>query len=132
MSPRGRAAVLPPAGHTRPEALAAGGLAVRHCNAQDRVKDYDFSALPVGVAMQRTLADLFAAWCVPGTWSAHTTSALYWGHLRRFCEFLSHLEIPVTDIDEITPAVIKRWRLSQPDTLAGRNTVTYVSRLIRR
>src|ERR1039457_5558499 len=36
-----------------------------------------------------------------------------------------------TGIDEITPAIIKRWRLSQPDTLAGRNAVTYVSRLLK-
>lgn len=131
MSPRGRSAVLPPAGHCRPEALASGGLVVRHYNAQDQVKDYDFSALPVSVPMQHTLAGLFAAWCVPGIWSAHTTSGLYWGHLRRFCAFLSHLETPVTGIDEITPAVIKRWRLSQPDTLAGRNAITYVSRLLK-
>jgi hypothetical protein len=74
VSPRGRAAVLPPARHSRPEALAAGGLVIRHYNAEDRVKDYDFSALPVGVAMQYTLAALFAAWCVPGSWSVHTTS----------------------------------------------------------
>jgi hypothetical protein len=65
------------------------------------------------------------------TWSAHTTSGLYWGNLRRFCEFLSYLEVPVTGIDEITPGVIKRWRLNQPDTLTGRNAITYISRLLK-
>ena len=74
VSGRGRRAALPEAGHARPEYLVAdgqGGLAVRHCNRAGRVREYDFTALPVAGPMQASLAALFAAWCTPGRWSTH-------------------------------------------------------------
>ena len=50
MSGRGHRASLPAGGHARPEYLIAdgqGGLVVRHCNREGRVREYDFASLPV-------------------------------------------------------------------------------------
>ena len=92
MSGRGHRASLPAGGHARPEYLVAdgqGGLVVRHCNREGRVREYDFAALPVAGPMQRSLAALFAARCTPDRWSAHATSGTSWLHLRQFAEFLA-------------------------------------------
>jgi hypothetical protein len=77
VSGRGRRAALPAGGHSRPEYLAGdekGALAVRHYNREGRVREYDFTALPVAAAMRASLAALFAARCTPDRWSVHATS----------------------------------------------------------
>ena len=49
----GRRAALPAGGHARPEYLVAdgqGSLVVRHYNREGRVREYDFTSLPVAGA----------------------------------------------------------------------------------
>ena len=112
MTGRGRRAALPEAGHARPEVLVTGGqggLAVRHCNRAGRVREYDFTALPVAGPMQASLAALFAACCTPGRWSAHSTSSGWWLALRQFAEFLASRPRPPRDLDELTPGLVRQW-----------------------
>jgi len=50
----------------RPEYLVAdgqGGLVVRHYNREGRVREYDFTQLPVPAPMRASLAALFACGC---------------------------------------------------------------------
>lgn len=101
---------MPSADHARPEYLAADGLVVHHYNRFGRVKDYDFSTFPVAEPMQRSLARLFAARCVPHRWTAHGTSNHHWLQLRLFAEFLSRQEPPPSDLDDLTVVLIRRWR----------------------
>ncbi|WP_329564354.1 hypothetical protein OG711_38420 (plasmid) [Streptomyces uncialis] len=122
MSGRGRRASLPPADHVRPEPLAVDGLVVRHYNKRNQAKVYDFSALPVAESMQHSLAVLFAARCVPGHWSRHSSSKANWERLSRFATFVSKQESPPRDLDELTGALVKRWRTSLGGTMGDYNT----------
>jgi hypothetical protein len=106
----GRRASLPQADHARPEYLASDGLVVHHYNRSGRVKDYDFSTFPVAEPMQRSLARLFAARCVPHRWTTHGTSNHHWLWLRLFAVFLSQQESPPSDLDDLTVALVRRWR----------------------
>ncbi|MGW9026741.1 hypothetical protein ACWGQ5_21645 [Streptomyces sp. NPDC055722] len=131
MSGRGRRASLPPATHARPETLADDGLVVRHINRHGRAADYDFSTLPVAEPMQRSLAKLFAARCTPQQWGAHSTSKHHWYKIEKFTEFLSALDHPPHDLHELTGAMVKRWRTSQPKTQGGYNNIVLVARLLK-
>lgn len=106
----GRKASLPQAGHARPEYVSSDGLVVHHYNRDGRVKDYDFSALPVAEPTQRSLATLFADRCVPHIWSVHTTSENNWMLLEQFAAFLSRQDHCPADLDGLTVALVKRWR----------------------
>jgi len=128
---RGRKASLPQADHVRPEPLAPDGLVVHHYNTHNRVKDYDFSSLPVAEPMQRSLAALFAASCTPNRWAVHRSSETYWDCLGQFAVFLSQQERPPRDLDELTGALVKRWRSSLPNTAGGYTTFTCTARLLR-
>lgn len=112
MNVRGRPAVLPPSDHRRPKALAPQGLVVFHCNAAGRVKEYDFATLPVDEALQRSLAALFARRCVPQTWTTHRTSRGMWRQIVRFAEFLVEQPEHVRDLDDLSAAMVRRWRNS--------------------
>jgi hypothetical protein len=112
MNVRGRPAVLPPSDHTRPQPLAPDGLLVHHYNAHGRVNSYDFATLPVAQPLQRSLAALFACRCVPETWATHSTSGAFWRHLVRFTRFLAEQPETVHDLDDLTAAIVKRWRNS--------------------
>ena len=133
MSGRGHRASLPAGGHARPEYLVAdgqGGLVVRHCNREGRVREYDFAALPVAGPMQRSLAALFAARCTPDRWSAHATSGTSWLHLRQFAEFLARQPRPPRDLDELGPRLVQQWRDGLPAG-SGYNAFRAVSGLLR-
>jgi hypothetical protein len=110
----------------RPEYVAPEGLLVHHYNRDGRVKDYDFATLPVAEPMQRSLAALFAARCVPHRWTAHATSEHYWGRLRQFATFLSQQRRPPRDLDELHVALVARWRenLTQTGGYAGFMAIT--------
>jgi hypothetical protein len=115
VSGHGHRAALPAGGHSRPEYLAGdekGALAVRHYNREGRVREYDFTALPVPAAMQASLAALFAARCTPDRWSVHATSRRTWIYLRQFAGFLDGLRQQPRDLDELTPELIRLWRES--------------------
>ncbi|NEC22568.1 hypothetical protein [Streptomyces parvus] len=131
MSPRGRRASLPPANHARPEPLADNGLIVRHTNKEQRVKEYDFSTLPVAEPMQRSLAGLFATQCTPHKWRSHSSSNMYWRQLQQFTLFLSGQEDPPGDLGELTGALVNRWWQSLSKAAGGCNTFDYTARLLR-
>ena len=131
MSGRGRRASLPPADHARPEVLAADGLVVHHYNSAGRVQDYDFSTLPVAEPMQRSLAALFAVRCTAHHWSAHASSRGQWRLVKCFADFLSQQDRPPRDLDELTGALVRRWRESQPKTGGGHTMVTGIASLLR-
>lgn len=89
MSPRGHQAALPTSDHRRPEYVSPSGLVVDHYNRQGIVRKYDFTTLPVAEPMQRSMAAVFAARCVPHLWMAHSSSSTYWWSLGVFAEFVS-------------------------------------------
>ena len=66
MNLRGRKASLPPADHARPEHVSPDGLVVHHYNRNGRVKDYDFSTLPISRELQAAFARAFAERTRPG------------------------------------------------------------------
>lgn len=111
MNPRGHRAALPAADHRRPEYVSPSGLVVHHHNRQGFVKDYDFTTFPVAEPMQRSLAALFAARCVPHLWAAHSTSSTYWYSLGAFADFVSKQPHHPRDLDDLTVGVMKGWRL---------------------
>ena len=129
MSSRGRPATLPPHDHTRPRPLSSDSLVVHHYNSHGRVRDFDFSTLPVAEPLQRSLAELFAARCVPEDWAAHRTAIGYWLELVRFSRFIAEQPEAVRDLDELTAGVLRRWRNSLP--LGDKRPFTRVARLLR-
>lgn len=131
MSGRGRPATIPAAGHARPEVLTGGGLLVRHYNRSGGRRDYDFATLPVAEPMQRSLAALFAVHCVPHRWAAHATSKARWGCVRNFAQFLAAQPSPVTDLDGLTPALVKAWRLRLGPAAGGVMTFNLTAYLLR-
>ena len=105
MNLRGRKATLPPADHARPEYVSSDGLVVHHYNRDGRVKDYDFSTLPIPEPMQRSLATLFADRCVPHIWGVHSSSENSWMQLEQFAAFLSQQDHCPEDLDGLTVAL---------------------------
>ena len=114
MNSRGREAALPPHDHIRPRLLASDGLLVHHSNKRGQVKDYDFATLPAAQPLQQSLAALFASRCVPETWATHTTSQTYWRLLVRFTRFLAEQPETLSDLDDLTAAIVRRWCNSMP------------------
>jgi hypothetical protein len=110
MNLHGRKASLPLADHARPEYVSSDGLVVHHYNRDGRVRDYDFSTLPVAEPLQRSLATLFADRCVPHIWGIHSSSENNWMHLEQFATFLSQQDHCPADLDGLTVALVKRWR----------------------
>ena len=82
--------------------------------------------------MQRSLAVLFAARCTPQIWEVHSTSKMYWGSVKGFVAFLSRQADSPNDLDQLTAAVVKRWRTSLPKTAGGFTEFTLVTRLLLR
>jgi hypothetical protein len=126
---RGHEAALPPHDHTRPRPLAFDGLLVQHRNNAGQVKDYDFATLPVAQPPQQSLAALFASRCVPETWATHATSQGYWRLLVRFTRFLAEQPETVSDLDDLSTAIVRRWRKSMP--LTDKRPFTEVALLLR-
>jgi hypothetical protein len=133
VSGHGRRASLPADGHARPEYLVAdaqGGLVVCHHDREGRVREYDFAQLPVPAPMRASLAALFAARCTPDRWSAHWSSEQPWLQLRRFAQFLASQEPPPRDLEELTPATVRRWRAWLPAGAGGYYAFGLVSGLL--
>jgi hypothetical protein len=133
VSGRGRRAALPAGGHARPNYLVAdgqGGLVVRHHDREARVREYDFAQLPVPAPMRASLASLFAARCTPDRWSSHDSSEQSWLQLRRFAQFLSSQEPSLCDLEELTPAIVRRWRAWLPAGAGGYYAFGLVSSLL--
>lgn len=130
MSGRGRRASRPPANHVRPEPLTPDGKVVHHRNKHGHVKSFDFSALPVAQAMQRSLAAVFAARCVR-RWTVHASADAGFAHLMTFTEFLASLEQPPNDFDDLTVAMVKRWRASRTGRRGGYRDLAMIGSLLR-
>jgi hypothetical protein len=110
----GRRAALPSHDHRTPQALLPDSLVVRHRNSRGEIKEFDFSTLTVAEPFQRSLATLFAARCAPQGWSTHVSSSKYWRHVSYFADFLAAQPETVRDIDDLSAAVLRRWRNSLP------------------
>jgi hypothetical protein len=130
VSGRGRRAVLPPADYRVEPPLAAQGLLVTVVNHEGHAKALDFADLPAAAPMQRSLAAAFAG--QSRCWTSHRTADTFWGKLLLFTRFLSGLEQPPQNLDELTAAMLRRWRALNIGTSTGRVTLATVRVLLRR
>ncbi|MEU4850659.1 hypothetical protein [Streptomyces gilvosporeus] len=92
-------------------------------------KEYDFADLPVPERIQRSLAALFAA--QSRRWTSHGTAKFNWQKLLVFTRFLSQLESPPNDLDELSAATLKRWRTTHVSTNTGKATLRAVHALLK-
>jgi hypothetical protein len=99
-------------------------------NKEGFKKEYDFAELSVAEPLQRSLAVLFAA--QSRRWTSHRSAESCWHKMERFTRFLSGLEDPPVDLDELTAAMLKRWRALHIGTTTGRGTLGAVRVLLRR
>ncbi|MEV5497670.1 hypothetical protein AB0M50_19965 [Nonomuraea fuscirosea] len=74
---------------------------------------------------------MFAKRCVPHQWASHVSSRGYWQTLMVFATFLSQQEQPPSDLDELTAAMLKRWRANQAGTGSGYNRIARTASLLR-
>lgn len=130
---RGTRAALPAGGHQRPAVLDDGGVIVVHVSEKgDQRALYDFSRLPVPAEFQRSLAALFARQAGPtGPWRSIPSSREAWRLLATFARWLSDLEAPPGDIDQISPATWSQWRVSRASNAMGDRQVGKVGALLR-
>ena len=130
---RGVRAALPAGDHRRPAVLDGGGVIVVHVSEKgDQRALYDFSRLPVPAALQRSLAALFARQAGPaGPWRSIASSREAWRLLGSFARWLSALEPPPGDVDQISPAVWNQWRVSRASNVMGDRQVSKVGALLR-
>jgi hypothetical protein len=122
--------VLPPADYRVEPPLAAQGQVVTVVNHEGHAKTFDFADLPAPAPMRRSLAAVFAE--QSRRWTSHRTADTFWDKLLLFTRFLSGLERPPQDLDELTAAMLKRWRVQHIGTNTGRITLATVRVLLRR
>ncbi|MEU0663787.1 hypothetical protein [Streptomyces lavendulocolor] len=91
-------------------------------------KEFDFAELPVAEPMQRSLAAVFATRSL--RWTSHGTAKNNWIKLLQFSRFLSGLDHPPQDLDELTVAAMQKWRDRQVFTNTGRAVLTTVRTLL--
>jgi hypothetical protein len=106
------------------------GLVVTVTNRAGYQQEYDFAELPVPLAMQRSLAVVFAAQA--RGWTSHGTAIACWRQVRAFAKFVSELEDPPDDLDGLTAAMLKRWRAAQIGTNDGKKTLVTMRALLVR
>ncbi|MFJ4966758.1 hypothetical protein ACIP6P_30635 [Streptomyces sp. NPDC088729] len=92
-------------------------------------KEYDFAELSVAEPMQRSLAAVFAVRST--AWTSHLTSRTQWSALHDFAEFLSRSETPPIDLDELSVATLKRWRVLHIGTNTGKGILSSVRTMLR-
>ncbi|MEU5388053.1 hypothetical protein [Kitasatospora cineracea] len=129
MSGRGRKAAQPIAGHHAAPALAPDGLVVTLVQAEGTRSRFDFAELPVPAPMQRSLARLFAA--RSARWNSHDTALAYWTALTAFTRFVAEQPEAVEDLDGLTAAMLKRWRLRNIGTNGGIALMRHVRPLLK-
>lgn len=130
MTGRGHSAARPPAVYRADIALAAQGLVVTVVNHEGHAATFDFADLPAPEPIQRSLATVFAE--QSRHWTSHRTGIGYWRKLLVFTRFLAEQERPPQDLDEMTPAMLKRWRAQNTGSSNGRHTLAVVRVLLRR
>ena len=129
MTGRGHSAARPPANFRVEPALAAQGLAVTVVNHEGHAAIFDFTDLPAPGPMQHSLAAVFAE--RSRYWSSHRSAGCYWNHLLTFAQFLSECERPPQDLDEVTAAMLKRWRAKNIGSNTGRTRLAMIRVLLR-
>ncbi|MFD4916617.1 hypothetical protein ACFWNR_25790 [Streptomyces virginiae] len=92
-------------------------------------KVYDFGELEVPEPLQRSLAVVFAE--RSAHWTSHETARGAWDRLLVFTRFLSKLEQPPRDLEDLTAATLKRWRQNHIATSTGRTILGSVRTLLR-
>ncbi|MGW7347893.1 hypothetical protein [Streptomyces sp. NPDC054854] len=105
---RGRRAAPPPAGHRAQLLLAPDGLVVTVAFTSGVPARFDFADLPVAGPMRLSLAKLFAARAAG--WNSHGTAKSYWTALSAFARFVAEQPELAEDLDDVTAAMLKRWR----------------------
>lgn len=129
MSGRGHRATLPPVDYRAKSPVGPDGLIVTVVNKDGASQKFDFAELPGTEPLQRSMAALFAR--QSRHWSSLNSARTYWRACTVFARFLSGLDHPPGDLDELTPAVLKRWRAQQVATNGGRNWMSMVRALLR-
>lgn len=129
MSRRGHRAALPPADHRTEPPLGPDGLVVTVINKMGLPRQFDFAELPVPEPLQRSLARLFAA--QSRAWTSHETAKTCWSRVTVFATFLSELENTPQDLDEVTVAILKRWRTRHVSTTTGKAVLSTIRLLLR-
>lgn len=128
---KGRPATLPPqGGHSRPENMS--GLVVRHVNEKgDESAEYDFAALPLPPALQRDLAEVFAARArSTGAWRSLPSSQQAFWSLKIFARWLvDHDEVPGS-ISELTRASWVQFRLATINNTSGTLRALRITRML--
>lgn len=124
MSGRGRRASLPPGGHRTEPPIVPDGLVVTVVNKAGHSKVFDFAELVAPEPMRRSLAAAFAV--QSRRWESHITAYNYWLRLAWFARFLAEQEHPPQDLDEVTAAMLKRWRTRHVGSNAGKQILTSV------
>ncbi|RBO85343.1 hypothetical protein [Nocardia puris] len=131
---RGVHAALPAEGHRRPSVLDDAGPVVTHISEKgDQRAIFDFGALPVSAALQRSLAAAFASRIYPpGEWRSTVSSTEVWLLVRTFTRWLAQLDPPPQSIADITPAVWNQWRVSRPQKPLGQRQIRKIAALLKR
>ncbi|WP_252396585.1 hypothetical protein [Streptantibioticus parmotrematis] len=80
--------------------------------------------------MRRSLATVFAE--QSGVWNSHATADAHWRQLLVFARFLAALERQPQDLEDLTVAMVRRWRAQHIATNTGRSALRSVRTLLRR
>ncbi|MFF3202299.1 hypothetical protein [Streptomyces sp. NPDC002962] len=132
MSRRGRKAALPPGEPPRrPPTQVPGTLLVEHRDKKGRIAHYDFARCQGPAPLKASLARLFAGCCTRGIWDSLSTSSGAFWVVRTFSAFMSEHHPEVEDVDGVTPAVWKEWKLSRAAGSGGNTQVRLIARLLR-
>ncbi|MGW9185988.1 hypothetical protein [Streptomyces rubiginosohelvolus] len=99
-------------------------------NKAGHPREFDFAKLPIAGPMQHSLARAFAA--QSRGWTAHKSADTYWNKLVQFAEFLSRLDNPPGDLDELTAATMQSWRIRHIGTNTGKTTLRTVRLILQR
>ncbi|MGW0856967.1 hypothetical protein [Streptomyces sp. NPDC002690] len=92
-------------------------------------REFDFAGIPGTEPIQRSLATCFAA--KSSSWKSHRSAVGYWRKAKMFATFIAELEDPPADLDELTAAMLKRWRTRHIGSNSGKGTLNMVRVLLK-
>ncbi|MFF3896872.1 hypothetical protein ACFYY3_27575 [Streptomyces sp. NPDC001812] len=97
-------------------------------NHAGRFRLFDFGTLTIAEPMQRSLARLFAE--RSHGWTSHQTARQYWMALEVFARFVDSQSSALTDIDDLTPALMRQYREKEMKSASGRFRLQRVKGLL--